>query len=783
MKRYAKFFLVCILFFAGSFPSATAQAAGTEGDLTIRVEFSPKNNVKKGDVVDFTLYVVSDIEFPSIKITIPFKKKYFTEADEKGVLSDKGPETSLKLNKSIPGTDIPWRFKLKIPEDDAESAAILENDFCFRISHSTPAGEPKIVDTDKSNNFQCYRFTSNDPPVAKDDGGAAPNGGKSIDINLIANDSDPDGILDLNSIDLNPLTSVKDKRLVLAGKGVFELLDSPKGSVRFTAEKDYVGDVSASYSIMDDKMAKAVAKIKIEVFQTAIASIKEHESSNYDKGSNTLFVGSCKDNVRLHAVWKGEGLNWFVEGGDGEILEGNMKEEVSVKVPGTYRLLVKDKKPSAQSVNIKLRKAEVLKFSAGDELIISKYLTNKKALSATSAGAYSKVRWTPVDGLDLPFSLNPVPNPAADTEYTLELTDNYGCAHTDKVKVVVNLDKVGVQVRDKYVFGGCKNNASIHAKPEGYKSSVKWINKSGTVVSDRPEATVNAGTYTVKVTDFFGLVAEKKVIVSQAPMASLDAGEDIRIKFDEQNAKAFNVKLDASLLKSAVWSPVTHLSGSSADQTVANPGEIGAYTYTLTATDPYDCKISDQVNVIKLSRPPKALNDTVLVQLNQLGRKEVVRNDSDPEGQLNLESLEIVKEPKNGAVSIDEGFLVYRPSMDFEGKDSLTYTICDSDEQYATAQLHISVEKNVSFFSKVVTPNGDEQNDTFEILNAEIFENSRLVIFNKAGNVVYTADHYQNDWEGQTTGGGVAPTGTYYYIFNFGDGRDVIRGAVYIVTN
>ncbi len=66
----------------------------------------------------------------------------------------------------------------------------------------------------------------------------------------------------------------------------------------------------------------------------------------------------------------------------------------------------------------------------------------------------------------------------------------------------------------------------------------------------------------------------------------------------------------------------------------------------------------------------------------------------------------------------------------------------------------------------VFTPNGDGQNDRFVIRNAQYYDNS-LLIYNRWGQVVFSAENYRNQWPAQGL-----PDGTYYYIFRLEDGRE-----------
>jgi gliding motility-associated-like protein len=63
----------------------------------------------------------------------------------------------------------------------------------------------------------------------------------------------------------------------------------------------------------------------------------------------------------------------------------------------------------------------------------------------------------------------------------------------------------------------------------------------------------------------------------------------------------------------------------------------------------------------------------------------------------------------------------------------------------------------------VITPNGDEKNDVFEVSRSCP---PRLQVFSRWGNKVYEATEYRNDWNG-----GTQAAGTYYYLLTFPNGQ------------
>ncbi|WP_123907081.1 gliding motility-associated C-terminal domain-containing protein, partial [Flavobacterium johnsoniae] len=74
------------------------------------------------------------------------------------------------------------------------------------------------------------------------------------------------------------------------------------------------------------------------------------------------------------------------------------------------------------------------------------------------------------------------------------------------------------------------------------------------------------------------------------------------------------------------------------------------------------------------------------------------------------------------------------------------------------------------------TPNNDGANDLFRIDCIESYPNNELKVYNRYGSLVYSRQHYENDWDGTANVSGVVnrgdmlPTGTYFYVITIGDG-------------
>lgn len=84
------------------------------------------------------------------------------------------------------------------------------------------------------------------------------------------------------------------------------------------------------------------------------------------------------------------------------------------------------------------------------------------------------------------------------------------------------------------------------------------------------------------------------------------------------------------------------------------------------------------------------------------------------------------------------------------------------------------------FIPDVITPNGDGDNDYFEIRGVENIEDVELTVFNRWGGEVYQSSSYQNDWDGTGKSGEYLTNDTYFYVVNIENGVRVFKGFVMI---
>ena len=122
------------------------------------------------------------------------------------------------------------------------------------------------------------------------------------------------------------------------------------------------------------------------------------------------------------------------------------------------------------------------------------------------------------------------------------------------------------------------------------------------------------------------------------------------------------------------------------------------------------------------------------------------------------------------------------------GNYSNVATIISGDDSNPTNNTSdVVVEPHCLTVYNEISPNGDGVNDYFHVDCIEQFPGNSVIIYNRYGNVVYSADGYQNDWDGVANVTGVIgkgeplPTGTYYYLLKIEEKDFESSGWIYIV--
>lgn len=114
---------------------------------------------------------------------------------------------------------------------------------------------------------------------------------------------------------------------------------------------------------------------------------------------------------------------------------------------------------------------------------------------------------------------------------------------------------------------------------------------------------------------------------------------------------------------------------------------------------------------------------------------------------------------------------------------STLYTVAAMTQYGCTAsgQVNVLVMEKQDI-PNAFSPNGDGIHDRWEIKYLDKFPGASVQVFNRYGQLVYTATSYQpgNGWDGKLKGQPL-PMGTYYYVIDLKNGLEKMTGSISII--
>jgi gliding motility-associated-like protein len=184
------------------------------------------------------------------------------------------------------------------------------------------------------------------------------------------------------------------------------------------------------------------------------------------------------------------------------------------------------------------------------------------------------------------------------------------------------------------------------------------------------------------------------------------------------------------------------------------------------------CSAQDEVVVsIKVD----AVSDFDSTLVNTAVTIPVLNNDANPGTETR--SVSACGDPAHGIIVINQdNTITYTPDSKFIGNDKFCYMVCNSGNPLlcdtATVFVHVIAKLDDLVIYNLITPNGDNSNDTWSIKGIEDFPDNTIVIFNRWGDKVRDFSKYDNInvfWDGTNNKGEILPSATYYYILTIKD--------------
>lgn len=99
-----------------------------------------------------------------------------------------------------------------------------------------------------------------------------------------------------------------------------------------------------------------------------------------------------------------------------------------------------------------------------------------------------------------------------------------------------------------------------------------------------------------------------------------------------------------------------------------------------------------------------------------------------------------------------------------------TVTVTDNSGCSVSAPFDLGCTELIPIIiPQFISPNGDGKNDTWIIQNIDLYPDNKVWVYNRWGNLVFSSEPYNNDWNGSYTGfgnTGPLPASTYFYLID-----------------
>ena len=273
----------------------------------------------------------------------------------------------------------------------------------------------------------------------------------------------------------------------------------------------------------------------------------------------------------------------------------------------------------------------------------------------------------------------------------------------------------------------------------------------------------NAGYYVVTGTDASGCSASDSIELTVLALPTLSLSTNALNDTYCLNSLA-NITVTGAA--SYTWTGPNGYTANGGSVNIINVDVTNIGYYTATGTDANGCAASDSVLLILAADPLVGTpSDTTLCP-------------GDPLTLWATGGSSYTWDGPNGFSSSEQNPLV-STNMGFVNAGEYSVAVVDANGCVGSSSSYVTVSNSGDclFIPNLVTPNSDGLNDSWDINGIDKYLNAEVEIYNRWGNLIYTASPYDTPWDatvnkGATIDGkdGIVPVGTYYYIINLNEG-------------
>jgi gliding motility-associated-like protein len=232
----------------------------------------------------------------------------------------------------------------------------------------------------------------------------------------------PSASFTADTVCLGNATKFKNNSTILSGFIPYTEWDFGEGGTSLSFNPTYTYSTAGTFDVALHVTSNQGC------IDTAIVKVVVHALPSSTIVSNKTTFGFCTgDSLTLSAATGAYNYLWN---------STFTTQSITVKTPGTYRLVVTDQITAcsaSDSVVVKSFTAPVLNAGADTSISLGSSIT----LSASSSNVISSWTWFPGTGLNNSLAQNPVATPVITTTYNLVVVDVNGCMAIDSVTITV----------------------------------------------------------------------------------------------------------------------------------------------------------------------------------------------------------------------------------------------------------------------------------------------------------------------------------------------------------
>ncbi len=447
-------------------------------------------------------------------------------------------------------------------------------------------------------------------------------------VNVLANDSDPDG----DPISITSASATNGTVVINAN-----------GTLTYTPTLNYNGPALITYTISDGQGGTATATIPVTVnpindAPTRVGSLPAQANLDAATGISVATAGGFTDVDNATLAYSASGLpsGLSINASTG-VISGTIARSASQVGGGLYSVTV----------------------------------------TATDAGGLSTTQvfgWTVTN--PAPTATNDVATTNEDTAVTVAVLTNDSDPDGDPLSVTAASAVNGTVVRNA--------NGTITYTPNANFNGTDTITYT---ISDG-----QGGTSIARVTVTVNAVNDAPTAVGSLPArANVDAASGISVATATGFADVDNATLSYSATGLPAGLSINSTTGVISGTIDRSASQIGGgiYAITVTATDAGGLSATQNFTWTVTNPAPTATNDTATTNEDTSVTISVLTNDSDPDGDpLSVISASAA----NGSVVINaNGTITYTPNANFNGSDTITYRISDGQGGFANATVAVTI--------------------------------------------------------------------------------------------